>query len=177
MVDIIQVFLCRSIDDYQNSHVIEEVLKVMDRYKFRKTTKIENILLDALDTNELKSQFNKSFIIHLLSYIGFPESCARDGNLDSGINFMKQESRISEEGEDALANMPPLERQWVECYKISMPSAYVRNYKNIRDPECKLNSIPKISKWLYDYSLVDIEDLLTYSGLCLLNAFIFNLYS
>lgn len=40
VVDILQIFLSRCIEEYQSSRVIEEVFKVLDKQKYRKVTKI-----------------------------------------------------------------------------------------------------------------------------------------
>lgn len=52
-----------------------------------------------------------------------------------------------------------------------------KNYKNVWLQECKLSSLSKINKWVFSDRIVPVEELLMYSGECLLNAFIFNLYA
>ena len=65
----------------------------------------------------------------------------------------------------------------MECYGMGSPALLGKKYKNIKCAECKLSCLAKINKWIFVDKIVSIQELVMYSGLGLLNGFVFNLYT
>lgn len=85
---------------------------MLDKYKFRNVDKIENILFDAIEGNELKRQFYKKLLLYLLAYVGYPE-CGE--SYEYGSSVLRDQSRFFENGrnhenEENINNMHVLEK-------------------------------------------------------------------
>jgi hypothetical protein len=63
----------------------------------------------------------------------------------------------------------------METFKMGNSESFRKKFKNIRRQECKLNSIPNIYAWVIEDRLVEMSELLAYSGLSLIYSYTMNM--